>query len=110
MLNVFACMHGHSHVYLTVHCCTSTCAHHICTYSQVYDSSVPTDLAEKLFTCYGGVARYVLGLPTLEAGNPVAAADVEYHLRHLKQALHSSSVAQVGRLVSLSARPSRTPT
>ncbi|KAG2451432.1 hypothetical protein HYH02_004031 [Chlamydomonas schloesseri] len=68
--------------------------------TQVYDSSVPRDLAIKLFTCYGGVARYVLGLPALEAaGNPAMAADVEYHLQHLKQALHGSSVAQVGRLL-----------
>ncbi len=32
--------------------------------SQVYDSSVPKELVEKLYNRFGGVARYTLGLPS----------------------------------------------
>lgn len=64
--------------------------------SKVY-GSVPEDLATRLYEHFGGVARYVLGVPSV--AKPTAGLDSL--LLPLTKALEASSPAQVGEMCPL---------
>lgn len=60
--------------------------------SKVYDASVSEGLAARLYRYYGGVARYVLGVPS-QLDTP---QDMDALLRPLAFDLDACNTAQVG--------------